>query len=410
MKRKIIYNVSYDYLSVPVFNSYSKILGKDYKHVLDYFPDPFITQDNTNIWKKIEDSFFDEVLINDFSEINLINELLKEQRYIKNYLKIIYYLKKFKSKVLNLLSEISPDIIVVTSDLSFISRIFSEYSKDRDIPFILIQPSFLLSPHKSKYKKLRGKILYYLFNGMLGIPLFNRQEQWGDESRDSIKLIWGDKFKGLIKSENVHIVGNPAIRNYQNIDYTNGKIIKAKLGIKSETPVITICTEGFGGMIDEEQVNNIYKETIINTPEYHFIIKVHPRDEISFYEKYFTGTGINNISVINEIPLLDIYSFTDVQLSVNSYSSLEAILCGIPVILVKRELLNQVNYFDDAIILNSNDTFSLKQNLKRCLNEEYKNEFMNNREKFISRLFDGMNPVEVDQKILNVFGSLKKHN
>lgn len=407
MHKKILYIIRYDYLSSPIFNSLAVILGGEYKHIVAYFNDAFIQQNNINILSSIEGPLFDEILIKDFDEIHYANSLLRKRGGPRNYFRIVQLLKRYKSKINCILSQTAPDIIVGTTDLSFVSNIVSNYAIEKGIPFVLIQPSFLLSPPRNTMKKLRARILYYIFKSILGTPLFNRQEQWGDESSNSIKLIWGEKFNGLIKSQNVYIVGNPAIRNYRNIDYTNGKKTKARLGIKNETPVITICTEGFGGMINEQQVNDIYKETILNTPEYHFIIKVHPRDEISFYEKYFGGKGSNNISVLNEMPLLDIYSFTDVQISVNSYSSLEAILCGIPVILVKRELMNQVNYFDDSVILNANDSFSLSQNLHKCISNEYKNEFLINKEKFISKIFDGMNPEQSDKKIRNVFNGLK---
>ncbi len=158
--------------------------------------------------------------------------------------------------------------------------------------------------------------------------------------------------------------------------------------------------------MDEELVDAVYREVIISNQQFHFIIKVHPRDDENKYKKYFIIKGINNVTVVKNIPLLDIFCFTDLQISVNSYSSFEAILYGIPVILIKRYLLDNPNYFNDDVIIYANTSEELNNSIHFSLTQKYKEQFLVYRKKFIKEIYDDSESGDCTSKIKEIIGEI----
>lgn len=398
MKQKVLYIISYKYLSIPIFTELAKIFPTEYENILIHFEEPFLNQEIKS--SDIEQGVFSEFIIVGGKEIDRVKHIIKAKNILVNIISFIDNLKHYKRKTHDVLNQISPDVIVSTTDSSFVARIIDDYAETNKIPFIVFQPSFIDPLEVSNWKKLRNDFLHILFNKIIRLPLFNKQPYWGNETTYAYIFLWGERFSQFIgRKDKIRFVGNPLLKKYFLIDRTAGLGIKSHLGIENAKKVITICTEGFNGMIDESMINQIYYKTIKSNPDKIFIIKVHPRDKIEFYKEYFDEKELKNILVLRDMPLLDIYSFTDVQISVNSYASVEAILCSIPVILVKRGLVKLNNYFTDDVTIDTENSEELTMAIHKSLTENYRNIFYKKRRTFLINTFGSIDTCESNNHI-----------
>ena len=81
--------------------------------------------------------------------------------------------------------------------------------------------------------------------------------------------------------------------------------------------------------------------------------------------------------------MYSLFGRADVHVSVSSYSSFEAVIFGIPIVLIKRDLITFFDHFNNEIELRANTPEELSKHLRRCITEEYKEEFKMKREKYL---------------------------
>jgi len=315
------------------------------------------------------------------------SKLKRLQRFLEN--------RKYISNIKNALSEIKPAAIITTSDMSYSARISRQWASKNNVSLIIIQPSFLNFGESNYNYNLNHRIKYLLFNKILNIPLYRRQTLFGNENKNNYLFLWGDYFKKFYRDKevynNIFITGNPVFDKYLVSHEKEDSSLRKILNIPSGERVVTICTGGFVEVYDSDaftKLLDIYKQTIVNNEDLFFVVKVHPRKNLEKYNTSFEDLNTNNYKIIKNINLYDLYRITDAQVSVMSYSSFEAVVFGIPIVLVNLRIrVSPLDFFNDEIELKANTPKELSKHLRRCLTEEYKNEFRLKRKKYLeSRL------------------------
>jgi spore coat polysaccharide biosynthesis predicted glycosyltransferase SpsG len=104
------------------------------------------------------------------------------------------------------------------------------------------------------------------------------------------------------------------------------------------------------GILTREQAREMYRmlwEIISQNPDIHFIIKVHPSEDIKTYSMVIFGNRIGaNYSITQTASIPDLLKIADIQISMASYTSFEAVVAGVPIIILHPEFVNFFNQFE----------------------------------------------------------------
>jgi len=402
MKKTIVFIPTYYYLSHPLF---SRIV----ENFSDYEKVYFNTKDLVS-WKYNKEGIKKNEVLKWFDKYYEVNKELDSKNSNSNKLQIFLKHKKYISHIKNVLSEIKPAAIITTSDMSYSARICNQWANRNSVPIIIIQPSFLNFGESNYNYNLKHRIKYLLFNKILNIPLYRRQPLFGNENKNNYLFLWGDYFKKFYKNKekynNIFLTGNPVFDRCNEVNKENKENIYKQFGFLKDRQIITICTENIDDIYSVDvftRLIDIYKGAIINNEELFFVIKVHPRENIEKYNKAFKDLNKNNYKIIKDVNLYDLYKITDVQVSVMSYSSFEAVVLGIPIVLVNPD--NKIKFFDffnNEVELKANTAEELNECIQYALTDEYKEIFVKKRKDYLqSRLYalDGKSGERVVKRI-----------
>ncbi len=407
MRKKIVFIPTYYYLSNSLFfNIIEKI--SDYEKVYFNTKDPASRKYNKKGIKK------EEIL----KYFDIYCEVDKGIGYKDNKNNRLQYLFKFKNyvkKIQEILDDIKPVIIITTAAMSYSARASNQWANKNNIPVIIIQPCFL--DFENKTYSLRQQIKYLLFNKVLNIPLCRRQTYFGNEDKNNYLFLWSEYFKQYYKDRsiynNIYITGNPVFDKYFTTYKKENDSYCKMLNIPSNKNIVVFCTQNIGSVLNEDnfaKIIELLKKTIIDNKECFFVIKVHPSEEIKKYNIVFKEIRQGNYKIIKDINLHALYKIADVQISFSSYSSFEAVVLGVPIILIDPDNKYKfIDDFDNEIELRASTSEELNNQLKKCLKEEYKNEFKFKRKKYLkSRLtyLDGKCGERVANKIEEI---IQKH-
>jgi hypothetical protein len=358
---------------------------------------------------------YDEFINFKIAENNFLHSYLKNSisYKIKNILKFISSIKLYEAELINLIRQIKPDVIMATSDNTRSSMILNRWAVKNKIPFIVYQPTFIDTVVPNLLTRLKRRLLFVFFNIILRINFIYKQNTFGNEYPSNYIFVWGRKFKNIYKGlkieKNVTIVGYPCFNEKVN-DNDDGE--NNSPANKLKKPVITICTEALEASIGTEKekiINNIYKETVENNSDLSFVIKLHPRENITKYKKLFEDVKTQNFLILDDSNLKDVLNYSSVQISVNSFSSFEAVVLGIPIILVRKDYLNKFDYFNNEIELLAFDSIELSAQIRKALSKEYVNEFYAKRKNFMKSRIEFMGAESI-KKIVNEISKIIERN
>ncbi len=294
----------------------------------------------------------------------------------------------YKKLLTTYLDKIHPDAIISGSDLHLSDRVLFSWCKKNRAPFIILQPSFLEGafPERYGFKKITK---YVLINKILGIPRHRKFNKYGNESQKSYLFLWGKYFIQNPKRKRMIITGNPVFGNlFRNLSHERD--LKKK---------IIICTQGGLDLIfgpnTQEKVQDIYLKAIKSKPEIEFYIKVHPRESIEKYQDLFPKSKFPNVYVCQNRDLYELFKLCDLQISVSSFTSIEAAAMGLPIIiLMTHKNVRFPDHFKGEIEIRVSDIDEIVNAINLALSEEYWNEFLVKREKYFKKIFkftDGKN-------------------
>lgn len=393
MKKKILFVPDAYYLSNSIYSEFCDDKLKDYRYIyfdtnypmsfIQLLPIEIYTSNKYDSIIEIENpykSFFYDY----FKNKNIIYRLI-------NLLKFCRSFNIYKKIVKNALKDVSPDIIIVTTDKLMISHILNEYSQENEIKFIIIQPAFLETPKRSL--SYRSKNLFHLlfFNSILKIPLGNKNSCFGNEFENSYLLLWGEYFRKNYYDKNINkkirLIGNPEFDKL--ITRSEKRIIKLKEVFPTDKLEILICTQELKGIISESTYKNLvkeYVEIVEKNSKYNFCIKVHPRENINEYNKLLENKRLTNYRIKQNEELESLFDSNFIQMSVGSLTSFNSILAGLPIIIYKPDLLPYFNHFTDESFITLDNNSSFAETIRLINSKEYYSKFLDIRNDYIKKM------------------------
>jgi UDP-N-acetylglucosamine:LPS N-acetylglucosamine transferase len=358
------------YLSNPQYIAITREL-EEYHKVFLYLHDPF-----TSVYDK---NFLDKHYLLKYFDTFLDLKPLKLE--LKGKWKFYWKYKRILTKYLN---KINPKVIISCSDMDLCDRVVSTWCKRKNIPFVILQPSFIDNTIPKKHG-LREIAKYVIFNKILGIPKYRRQILFGNESQKTNLFLWSEYFIENPKRKNIFIIGNPVFDElFQNFS------VERK--IKNN---ILICTQTVDILFGKEllkQVNDIYVEAIKSKPDLTFYIKLHPREPSDKYDKVFDRNKLPNIKIVKNQNLYDLFKICDLQISVASFTSFEAAAMGLPIILVNPDdKFKFLDHYREEIDIRVTEIGEISKAIDIALSDEYWQEFVEKREKYFKKMLYSTN-------------------
>ena len=351
-------------------------------------------------------------VFDEYKEIRGIELAPRSMNYISRK---IYNLGKFyqqKSDILSFLDHNSPEAVFLLSDGLFSDRVITSWAKKNDIPILLLQPSFIkLADSVGSYAGMVTKLIKsfkIVFSKivalLLQLPLFPRQKYYGLEDDYPHLLLWGRKFIISTNRSNTFFVGNPAM------DKIFGKKIIDNENIKSKILICTTDVYTVWGMDTHISIIKSYRELIKSLPDYHFILKIHPREDRAVYDDIFNNFNCDNYTITHDGDLYTLFDEVSIQISNYSYTSLEALISGKRIInMCTDEMYTKIeDLFDDRVNIRVRNTVELVDAINKVNSQEYISKFEYNRIEFLSELFantsgkSGELVVELMYKFINM--------
>jgi hypothetical protein len=364
--KRLVFIPTYSYLSHPIFFSIARCAQR-FHTVYFNTKDPLFAVSNREISPEEMVSHFDE-----YCEAAFVPRK-KRKSILLHHLEV-------QSALEDQLSTLEPDVIITTSDMGgYLNRMCNMWAEKKGIPFIVIQPSFI--PLERVGKTLKENLFYFAFNNILGIPLCTRQKVFGNERPSNYLFLWGEYFKnfyrGLEIEKNIRITGNPAFDSiFQNEAGTD-----LGVSIPEGTPVITICTQPLDVLLSEKvfkKVNDFFKTLIEENPDLFFVVKVHPREDTKKYDCFNTSNSI----ILRDVPFHAVLRRTHVQVSVSSYTSFEAAVSKVPIVLIDPNI-QLFDYFNNEIGLVAATKEMTTDLVRKCLSPAYQDVFAAQREQYL---------------------------
>lgn len=377
--KKILIIPTYYYLANPLYTALYQLLKDDFKFIYFFSKDSTMIKGNLeNITKEKVGYIFDEYVeityetpwakrayrqtsvipkSNNIKSLTIEHKPLYKKiillllkiikftlrpikRFIskwKNILNILRDIKKYTTEFRTIIQSISPDIIIITSDMTMSYRIIKKYFPK--IELIIMQPCFLDFRKKEKKRLSQLEKIRHFVSGKI---LYPQQQYFGMENNNDKLLLIEDRFLEFYKNkrDNIFRIINPYY--YQlNKDIENFKVPKTRetllrvLNLDISKDVIIIFLSDYT-LIHGEAIQTYLEDTYIQLIKkyeykYNFIIKNHPRAGVKDFEANF-----NDLSKIfflkNELTYNELLSIGDLNISINSNASLEAIISGMPTI------------------------------------------------------------------------------
>jgi len=254
---------------------------------------------------KFENLKFDEIL-EDFFQNELIFRLI---RLSLNH----YHIKK-------LFNKLKPSLVILSDEIRPESRFYSNYCKLRNIPTLYItHGSIPIWPELVSISNF----------SIIATPGESSKQYLLEKGEDSRKIIITGRpkyekfYKGKIKK--LEEIRDPCTNTLYNFNSKKFTILFAT------SPVDFISKE----IILRNVVQAIKDLNLIDN----FIIKLHPREDDQWYRKILKKMNVDPI-VVKDYDIFELMVSSDVYLSKSSATILEAMIVGIPIILLDFVNLN----------------------------------------------------------------------
>ena len=361
---KILYSSSSLYLTFPQFKTLIPEL-KDFKHIL--------INVNELLTKKIDNNYIKEKKVAQIFDI-FINPILKNEIHFDT----LNSYRRYKKILTTYLYKINPDAIISGSDLSVSDKVMFSWCEKKNIPFIILQPSFI-DAFPEKYG-LKRNIRYVILNKILRLPALRKHNLYGNESQKSYLFLWSKYFVNNSKRVNVFILGNPAFDKLFN-NFSIERKIKNRILICTENLPLNLFGKNF-----LNKVNEIIIKAITSKKEINFYIKVHPRETIEKYKKLFPKSEFPNVVVVKNKDLYKLFDLCDIQISVASFTSFEAAAMGLPIITIRPDNKIVFDHFKQEIDIRVTNTDEIVAAINLSLSDEYWKRFIEQREKYFKKM------------------------
>jgi hypothetical protein len=306
---------------------------------------------------------------------------------------------RYKIKLIQYTNQLNPICVITTTDLDASDRVMLDWCLKHKRPYIIIQSCLdddLKVKHSSMYKPLKERISYLFWKGLLGNVQGRRHDIFGEENPNTHLILWSREFLYSPHRNKVYFLGNPSFDQFFRKNPQDQK--------KKNT--VLICTQPLGSNLS----NYTLESTIFvikNRPEYHFFVKIHPRDKKEIYEKIFREKiTISNYEIIKDTPLYDLFSQSGVQISISSTTSFEALASGIPVITLEPDtFIQKSKVFEEDIFIKAKTKEQFLEKLDSIMKNPNSDNFFINRDAFFKKYItftDGQSGNRILKKILDI--------
>lgn len=198
-----------------------------------------------------------------------------------------------RNQIKEVLKDFKPDRLVFITDKTYAFRVFEMF--DSKIPKIVIQPSTRTYSSKSIGLKRRLKLFYE--RQIKGLPITSLTNSFGIESKRAKYLFW-TKFwfppKGIRISTELFEMGPLPFQ------YKFSKLPAEKnMEEKSNLVLIILSKRSSISKSQFEAIEKMVESAIQNLGSSHeVIVKVHPREDLNYFQSRFAGKG--NAKIIKD--------------------------------------------------------------------------------------------------------------
>jgi spore coat polysaccharide biosynthesis predicted glycosyltransferase SpsG len=199
-------------------------------------------------------------------------------------------------------------------------------------------------------------------------------------------LLWGIDFANQIKDNAIakytFLVGNPLFDDS----------INETVNVSVKNPVVLFCTQPYEKLVDMGILKShqalemivMLTQVVQQNPDVHFIIKIHPSEDDNKYVKIFGGRYGSNFSITKTGDFKHLLQTADVQVSMASYTSFEAVVAGVPIIILHPEFINFFNQFEH-IGQTASSVGSFNAKLKVALRPTGRMVFASQRKEYLNK-------------------------
>lgn len=248
-------------------------------------------------------------------------------------IKLRYYLNKrrINKETIKQIRHVQPDLFVLTSEKTDTYKLVINYFND--IPVLIIQQGTI---HKKTAKtlSLKTRLRHLFLKALFKYPTLSINLWTEDEAKTNkiFKAYWSSFWANDHIAENVFFTGNPNLD--EAICDGNNRIEKVD-NYNFSAPRVLYTTQPLASVFNlqkQNQFNEHILHFINNKPDINLTIKVHPREDLDYYNEFFANSTCKNISITKEADLDTLFEKADLLITGYSGTSYQAVARGVPVI------------------------------------------------------------------------------
>lgn len=275
----------------------------------------------------------------------------------------------------NLISEVSPDLVIVGDDRSTVTRAGILPAQENKIPIIEIQHGLFALPEINV--------------NLMPKPMSDKICVWGNSSREYLLELGFD-------DEKIEITGSPEFDEHKKF----AEDFKDKKG-----KIILFATQSLYKDINLEVIEEMGKNKKLD--EFMVYVKPHPDEdpvtykflEDKFPDKVFIRQKNENLSYLLAI--------SDIILTISSTVGLESAILDKPLICIN--FLNEKSmYVNDGIALEVKNIEELADSINKIFNPEISVRLLENRTKFVKEYVYGLDNKSTE-RIIEVINNLLRN-
>lgn len=397
--KTVLFIPEYWYLSIELFREISLSLGDRVQKVFLDTGDP--------LFKGVQRTKYSADWLKQFFDITYFLKFPDISKWLINSIFDIY---QYKKKVKEILQLNKPDLIITTGDRNHFYSLVRHCCPE--VPIIIFQGALVhlkyytnigeskAACYKKRFDTRRVyrffvdwfKIFFYyaLFN----IPPLSMDHSvgWGLLDNNSYLFLWGSTTGALFKNkkENVFCIGNPLtdLLYNQYFSRTKDNELLYKFGWDISRKVVIVSAPCLKGTADKHDTIQYVGFVIENCPNLNFIVKVHPRDDIEHFEVFSKKENV--VLLKDEYTFQELLHISDLNISQYSATSMDAVIYGVPVILLPQKVLNQRDleyWFGSEIFYKPSTVESCIECIKEALSGSFIEKNKRSRDEFIRNMF-----------------------
>jgi len=382
---KLVFVPSSAYLSEPIYNTLKE--GSDTKkELLVYCNLPEINKQNKN---RLNSNF--KIKVNDLEVLNNYFSFTIFKKAL-TFFHFVLDLRKYKKRIYSWLNQENPDAILTTAE-TISTLICLDWARSKKKLGVVIQPSFI-SIDEFQKRKLKYDIQNLIFVFLSGCRINSNNKLFGTSFTENFVFYFSKSLEiyyERIKHSRRSLIPNLQFQNYYNF-------FKSFEKRRFKLANILLCVQNYEKLpnlvssSDASDINKVYIDIIKAFPEIHFIVKIHPRqiEDEKFYKSHFLDNELSNFEFVIHEPLINLFKKSSLHISSGSFTILEAILCGVPSINIKPNVISLGIYLKGKAERNANTADEAINLIRQSMDASHYSEFLVHRKEFIDESFHGL--------------------